>query len=170
MAAGGTQNVGKCQSVWRVARLNRHRRRPRCGAPRGDPPEPRRWKVAGGGGRSAHVATWEVRGPAAAASAKGAVPVAMQPVTRRISARASYSRTARFVFSSKINGLTQLHDSRTRENMRRCCCRLWVLDGYGVRRKQIYGVSHVLADANSTTSNRWYPDAYLISLPWLNRR
>jgi hypothetical protein len=56
------------------ARLNRHRRRPRCGAPRGDLPEPRRWKVAGGGGRSAHVATWEVRGPAAAASAKGAVP------------------------------------------------------------------------------------------------
>jgi hypothetical protein len=52
------------------ARLNRHRRRPRCGAPRGDPPEPRRWKVAARGGRSAHVATGEVRGPAAAASTK----------------------------------------------------------------------------------------------------
>ena len=59
------------------ARLNRHHRWPRCGAPRGDLPEPRRWKVAAGGGRSAHVATWEVRASAAVASAKGAVPIAM---------------------------------------------------------------------------------------------
>jgi hypothetical protein len=100
--AGGNQDAGedRAGAVARPngplplrnghARLNRHRRRPRCGAPKGDLPERRRWKVAGGGGRSARVATWGVRGPAAAASANDVSPGEYFQITRWESARASY--------------------------------------------------------------------------------
>ena len=69
-------------------RLNRHHRWPRCGAPRGDLPEPRRWKVAAGVGRGARVATSGFGAPAAAASANEPVPRTMQPDTPH------YRRTA----------------------------------------------------------------------------
>ena len=73
------------------ARLNRHHRWPRCGAPKGDLPEPRRWKVAAGVGRGARVATSGFGAPAAAASANEPVPCTMQPDTLRYStARTSY--------------------------------------------------------------------------------
>ena len=54
----------------RHARLNRHRKRPRCGAPKGDLPEQKRWKVAAEGGRGARVATWGVRALLGLPSAK----------------------------------------------------------------------------------------------------
>eukprot|EP01049_Picozoa_sp_SAG25_P001740 SAG25_NODE_82_length_16576_cov_27.388602_8_plen_166_part_00 len=63
------------------ARLNRHHRWPRCGAPKGDLPEPRRWKVAAGVGRGARVATSGFGAPAAAASSNEPVPRTMQPDT-----------------------------------------------------------------------------------------
>ena len=63
------------------ARPNRHLAFPPCGAPEGDLPEPRRWKVAVGVGRGARVATSRFGAPAAAASANAAVPRTMQPGT-----------------------------------------------------------------------------------------
>ena len=54
----------------RHARLNRHHRWPRCGAPKSDLPEPRRWKVAAGVGRGARVATSGVRALLGLPSAK----------------------------------------------------------------------------------------------------
>jgi hypothetical protein len=63
------------------ARPNRHLASPPCGAPEGDLPEPRRWKVAVGVGRGARVATSRFGAPAAAASANAAVPRTMQPGT-----------------------------------------------------------------------------------------
>ena len=44
-----------------IVSVNRHHRRPWCGAPEGDLPKQMRWKVAPGVRRGARVATWGVR-------------------------------------------------------------------------------------------------------------
>jgi hypothetical protein len=59
---------------------NRHLLSPPCGAPEGDLPEPRRWKVAAGVGRGARVATSRVAALHGVASANGPPDVSTQRI------------------------------------------------------------------------------------------